>query len=263
MKLRFQDRPESGALSPKPLWYVPNPRLRTKSAINDVLAVVDWTRTGTGLDQKPDDQRLFAALHTCAYLANKAAKEGTDNQSLWAERWAAIREYIVQQNLGLAYSMMSRFNTQLIDEDDLLSDAMLGLTRAVDRFNPWRGYRFSTYACNVIIRALMRRGKRERNRRRLFPVQFDVSFEQPESLPDTQRDLYVERLTQALETNAGQLTDLESRVLAQRFTDQRQDQLTFQEIGDVVGLSKERVRQIQNIAIKKLRRALAADPVLQ
>lgn len=250
--------------STKKYWYAPDARLRTKAAVNHALSVADWINSGTRGQQKPDDQTLFAALHTCAYLANKALKDNPlDNQEPWAQRWSVIREYVVQQNLGLVYSMMSRFNTRLIDEDDLLSDAMLGLTRAVDRFNPWRGYRFSTYACNVIVRALMRRGKRERNRRRLFPVQFDVSFEQPANAPDTDSELFVERLSQVLGSNVGQLSDLESRVLSQRFTSQRQDRMTFQEIGDAVGLSKERVRQIQNIAIRKLRKALSADPVLQ
>ncbi|MGQ9649120.1 MAG: sigma-70 family RNA polymerase sigma factor [Phycisphaerae bacterium] len=247
----------------KKLWCAPDPRIRSKSAVRDALAVVDFIRTGTGMLEKPKDKQLFVAMHTCAYMANKALRDGSCEYAVWAERWFAIREYIVQQNLGLAYSMMSRFNTHLIDEDDLLSDAMLGLTRAVDRFNPWRGYRFSTYACNVIVRALMRRGKRERNRRRLFPVQYEVSLEQPDSLPDTERELYVERLGQVLQNNLGQLTDLETRVLAQRFRGEYHDRLTFQEIGETVGLSKERVRQIQNIAIRKLRQALAADPVLQ
>jgi len=263
MRTQSARRPANDSSAERTLWYVPDPRIRSKSAARDAVALADWVRSGVGMTEKPDDQQLFVAMHTCAYLTNRAMRDGCDDHLCWSGRWSAIREHIVQQNLGLAYSMMSRFNTHLIDEDDLLSDAMLGLTRAVDRFNPWRGYRFSTYACNVIVRALMRRGKRERNRRRLFPVQYDVSFERPETLPDTERELYVERLSQVLQDNIGQLTDLETRVLSQRFKGERQDRLTFQEIGEEVGLSKERVRQIQNIAIRKLRRALAADPVLQ
>lgn len=263
MRSQTHPRLESQEASHRQLWYVPDPRIRSKSAAQDAAAIAEWTRTGRGLDREPDDQALFAAMHTCAYLANRAARTGEGDRSIWADRWAAIREYVVRQNLGLAYSMMSRFSTRVIDEDDLLSDAMLGLTRAVDRFNPWKGYRFSTYACNVIVRALMRRGKRERNRRRLFPVQYEVSFDAPENVPDTQQELFVERLTRVLHDNVGQLTDLESRVLSQRFTNSRRERLTFQEIGDAVGLSKERVRQIQNVAIRKLRQALAEDPVLQ
>ena len=109
----------------------------------------------------------------------------------------------------------------------------------------------------------MRRGKRESNYRRLFPVQFDVSFEKPSQDPDPQAELYVERLSQALDRNLGELTELESRILTKRFPAERRSRLTFQEIGESVGLSKERVRQIQNIALNKLHDVLKSDPVLR
>ena len=63
---------------------------------------------------------------------------------------------------------------------------------------------------------------------------------------------------------AGGLGDLhvEHLRLAQRFPEDPGSRLTFLEIGQMVGLSKERVRQIQNIALQKLRRVLGEDPVL-
>ena len=253
-------------VDPQRMWYVPDRRLRTKAASSRAIEVLDWLRGRVQLDNEPDDLQLFAALHTCAYRAVRKPRNTTvsdEERTEWAERWKAIREHIVERNLGLVYAMISRFGSKKLDEDDLLSDAMLGLTRAVDRFNPWRGYRFSTYACNVIARALMRRGKRESNYRRLFPVQFDTSFERAEGLPDFHAELYVERLTRVLDDNAGELTDLESEILAKRFPAERKDRLTFQEIGNTIGLSKERVRQIQNIALRKLKTVLIADPVLQ
>jgi RNA polymerase primary sigma factor len=159
--------------------------------------------------------------------------------------------------------MIGRFGSRQLDEDDMLSEAMYALTRAVDRFNPWRGFKFSTYACNVIARAIMRRGKQESNYRRLFPVQHDVLFEGSSGTPDAGRELYVERLHGVLEQNLGELTDLETTILSHRFLGDRESRLTFQEIGEEVGLSKERVRQIQNVALNKLRVVLDSDPVLQ
>jgi len=174
-----------------------------------------------------------------------------------------IRSYIVERNLGLVYSMIGRFGSRQLDEDDLLSEALYALTRAVDRFNPWRGYKFSTYACNVIARALMRRGKQETHYRRMFPVQHDMTFEKPTQMPDHATELYRERLRRILDHNLGDLTDLESTILEHRFPDKQRGRMTFQQIGRIVGLSKERVRQIQNIALDKLREAIEADPVLQ
>jgi len=252
-------------LDPEQLWFVPDPKLRTKAAAQDAIRIADWILAGKE-GTEPDEQALFIGLHTCAYRA--ARKEGKrpipqEERFEWARRWQRIREYIVEKNMGLVYSMIARFGSRNVDEDDMLSDALFALARAVDRFNPWRGYRFSTYACNVIARALMRRGKQESHYRKRFPVQHDMSFERPDRSPDDQTELYVERLHRALEQNLGELTELESRILAQRFPAQREDRLTFQEIGDAIGLSKERVRQIQNIALGKLRGALAEDPALK
>ena len=70
-------------------------------------------------------------------------------------------------------------------------------------------------------------------------------------------------MTRVLDENLGELTDLETSILSKRFTSERQERLTFQEIGRSVGLSKERVRQIQNVALGKLRDVLQTDPVLQ
>ena len=52
-------------------------------------------------------------------------------------------------------------------------------------------------------------------------------------------------------------------IIAKRFLRSAGESLTFQEIGNDVGLSKERVRQLQNIALGKLRATLEADPVLR
>ncbi len=256
-----------GGVNPEQLWYVSDRRIRTKTAAEDAKRIAEWILSSREDEQAPDEQALFAALHTAAFRAASAKHAGRHlprrEREQWVQRWQTIREYLVERNLGLVYSMISRFAASNVDEDDLLSDAMFGLTRAVDRFDPWRGFRFSTYACNVIARALMRRGRQETNYRRLFPVQHDISFERPANLPDPQMELYVERLHRALNENLGELTDLESRILAQRFPTNRQTRLTFKEIGDTIGLSKERVRQIQNIALEKLRDVLAEDPVLR
>jgi len=253
-------------VGPEQIWYVPSPKLRSKATELETRAIVEWIKTGWGLDRDPDGQALFVALHTCAFRATPRSSRKPVSprvRSLWVRRWQVVREYIVEQNLGLVYSMISRFNSAHLDDDDLLSDGMFGLARAVDRFNPWKGFKFSTYACNVIARSLMRRGKQTTHYRKKFPVQYDVELEQPTGLPDTQTELYVERLNRALDDNLGELTDLESKILAQRFLNDHGPRRTFREIGDAVGLSKERVRQIQNIAHNKLRDVLDEDPLLQ
>jgi RNA polymerase sigma factor (sigma-70 family) len=253
-------------VDPLKLWYVPDRRVRTKSAAAQVTQVTNWILTGRGLDEPPGELTLFKALHTCAFRAAHRSNGRiitSAERRLWARRWQIIREHIVEKNLGLVHLTIRRFRFQTLDEDDLLSEAMYGLGRAIDRFNPWKGFRFSTYACNVIARALLRRGKGESRYRRLFPVQHDASYEKPSELDDFRMELCLERLRRALDRNIGELTDLEATVLSHRFPMDREPRRTFQEIGNLVGLSKERVRQIQNIALQKLRRVLIEDPVLR
>lgn len=245
------------------LWFAPDSRIRSKSALQQAIRVAEWVEFCTNPPPLPTEEQLFVTLHTCAYRASRKGVSPAE-QAEWAGRWKTVREYIVRRNLGLVYSMLGKFSTPQADEDDLLSEAMLAITRAVDRFNPWRGYRFSTYACNAIARALMRRGKRESNYHRLFPAQYDALFEQADDgTYDMNSDLYLERLRRALDENAGNLSKIECHIIAKRFPDTQAARLTFQEIGITVGLSKERVRQIQNTALGKLREALTVDPVLR
>lgn len=239
-------------------------RLRNSASSNEESATSNVVLQSACADI--DESDLFVAMHTCSYHASRKQGEGklsARDRRAWLARREVIRDYIVQQNVGLAYSMVGRFTSNVVDQDALLSDAMYSLVRAVDRFNPFKGYRFSTYACNSIARLLMRLCKKELKHRRRFPIQHEETHEQPVDLDDPRTELYVERLNRVLSENLGGLTQLETEVIAQRFPgDEQQPRQTFKEIADAVGLSKERVRQIQNTALRKLREVLDRDPLL-
>jgi len=247
-------------------WYAPDRRIRTEAAARNAAELAEWAATEAGLAAEPDEFALFTALHTCAYRATRCGRDKRIpllEREEWFKRWRNIRECIVKKNLGLVYTMLNRSRSCDPDEDDRLSDAMFGLARAVERFNPWKGYRFSTYACNAILRVLVHRGARQRRYRALFPVQHDVSLERPSQSPDSRTALYAERLTRVMSANLAELTELETRIIAERFPRDREDRLTLQKIADGMGLSKERIRQIQDLSLRKLRVILEGDPILQ
>lgn len=252
-------------IDPDNLAYIPDRRIRTPAAAAKAIEIAEWADSPKRSKQSPSEQELFEALHTCAFRARRAmakSKRMTAERRDWTRRWITMREYLVERNLGLAYSTIARFRSPDVDDDDLRSDALFALVRAVDRFNPRKGFRFSTYACIAIERALVNRRRRAGNHRRLFPVSHDATFEQAERI-DSGIDLYIERLHRALNQNLGALTALESRILSQRFPPESRTRLTLKEIGDATGLSKERIRQIQNNALRKLREVLDSDPTLQ
>ena len=168
----------------------------------------------------------------------------------------------MEQNLGLVYATIKRFGTSGLEQDDLRSEAYVALVRAVEGFNPWLGYRFSTYAWSAISRSLIHVARRTHQHRIRFPVELDETRDEPDRVDDG-HELYADRLNLALDENLAELTERESMVLGRRFPTDGGPGLTLVEIGKDIGLSKERVRQIQKSALTKLREVLEADPVLQ
>lgn len=252
-------------LDPRLLRCVADRRVRTPREAARAAQLAEILATREEPEQTLSEAVMFAALNACAY---RAARRGgrrpilPSERSLWAARWKIIRDFIVDQNVGLVYATLTRFHPKQADWDDFRSEALLALVRAVEGFNPWRGFRFSTYACSAIMRSLVHAAKKVSRHRLRFPMELEVEREIPET-EDARTELYLDRLRQALEANLGELTERESKVLARRFPMDGELRLTLEEIGDDFGLSKERVRQIQRTALTKLRAVLEADPALQ
>lgn len=99
--------------------------------------------------------RLFAVLRAPAPPA-----PDRDFQR-WAEAARAARDTLVLANRALVVRQAMRYRS-LMEMDDVIGYGHIGLLRAIDKFDPDRGHRFSTYAVTwirqVILRALRRRG---------------------------------------------------------------------------------------------------------
>jgi RNA polymerase primary sigma factor len=237
-------------------------RNRTAAAARHSRDVAKWITTGEG--EAPNESELFCALQGAAYRASRKKSRRPIPESEmqeWANRWKLIRDHIIEQNLGLVYTMISRFSGRDLDWDEQRSDALFAMIRAVDGFNPWCGFRFSTYACNAITRSLIHLSKRTSKRRNRFPVEHEAWLERPLRV-DRWGELYTDRLQRALQRNLGELTEREAAVLGWRFPLQGGPSLTLGEIGAAIGLSKERARQIQEQALSKLRSVLESDSAL-
>src|SRR4030095_6743858 len=68
----------------------------------------------------------------------------------------AAQRMLIQSNLRLVVSIAKRYHNSVLSFQDLIQEGSLGLIRAVDKFNPELGYKFSTYATWWIRQAIQR-----------------------------------------------------------------------------------------------------------
>lgn len=140
----------------------------------------------------------------------------------------------------------------------------MALLRAIDKFDVSRGFKFSTYACRAILKAFSRLATKTGNYRQHFPTEFVPEMERSDEddrRHQHQRELAIEDLQRVITCNLAELSDVERRVVGARFAVDGHRQIgTLEEVGRMVGLSKERVRQVQNGALAKLRNVLSEIP---
>jgi RNA polymerase sigma factor (sigma-70 family) len=143
----------------------------------------------------------------------------------------------------------------------------MALLRAVDKFNVERGFKFSTYACRAILKAFSRTAMKANRHRTKFPVEFEPDLEKSDwadKKRDEVEDDCIDELKAIVDRNLADLSTVEQTVIKQRFNwDQSNDEsLTLEDVGRIIGVTKERVRQIQNKALAKIR-AVMEDGVLR
>ncbi len=177
----------------------------------------------------------------------------------WVRRAIAIRDAVAKLTLPLVPAMAKQARFHSLDLNDLISEGNCALLRAIMTFDCSRGYRFSTYACRAILKSFSRvilRMTRYRNR---FPMEYDPLRETADEA-DARRDSHhvdcIAELAVIMADNRAKLTEIEQLVIRQRFgldAEQGGTPKTLEEIGEQIGVTKERVRQIQNKALRKLR----------
>lgn len=187
----------------------------------------------------------------------------------WYARVKETRELITQANLALVLAMAKRTRMNEVDFGELVSEGNMALLRAVEKFDIGRGFKFSTYACRAILKGFSRIAMKSSRYRQAFPAEFDPSMEksnyQETRRADVEQDA-VEELQRIIGENRALLSDVEKTVIEARFAINRgQDEqaMTLEEVGRVIGVTKERVRQIQNKALEKLRSTIESEVLVK
>ncbi|MFP4356750.1 MAG: sigma-70 family RNA polymerase sigma factor [Phycisphaerae bacterium] len=244
-------------------------------AWNHFPEVIDDTVTTaakrTSLNKK-DEQALFLqynfARFTLGKLLEAQAKRKTANRAkqmvMWYRRALNARSRLVRANMALVLAMAKRTRIPNVEFSEMVSEGNMALLRSVEKFDVARGFKFSTYACRAILKSFNRLATKTGRYRQHFPTEFDPDLERSDydvMKHEMQRDDSVEALREILSQNRAALSDVEQVIVMERFALGRDGQKgrTLAEVGKMVGLTNERVRQIQNLALGKIKAALGKD----
>jgi len=277
------------------------------------------TDTTAKVKQEPSTDATQIYLKEIGFSPLLTANEEIYYGRLVKKGDAAARKKMIESNLRLVVKIARHYYNRGLEFSDLIEEGNLGLLRAVEKFDPERGFHFSTYATwwirQTIERAIMNQTRtirlpihvlRELNlylstARKLIKTQdhepsygeiasalhksiddvkdmmelnehvVSLDLQVPsESTPgkplveaiadknavDPSDSLISEFLHESIEKCLDELNDKQREVLSRRFGLGGYDRQTLEEVGHAVGLTRERVRQIQMSALKTLREIL-------
>jgi RNA polymerase primary sigma factor len=227
------------------------------------------------------------------------------------------REALIRANLKLVVKIAKRYEYFGVPLVDLIEEGNIGLMKALEKFKPAMGFRFSTYATWWIKQSINRAIANQKNTIRIpvhildiyhkylkyiekelkskgtypekdtiarklridpikmneilniikAPKSIDLEYENEDSdtgrtLKDTIEDTTAEKSDEVffekdkkekLMKLIAKLKNKEQQVIISRFGLDNDNILTLEEIGDKLKLTRERIRQIELIAIKKLK----------
>ena len=263
----------------------------------------------------PDATQLY--LNEIGFSPLLTAEEEVKYSRMAIAGEEAGRKRMIESNLRLVVKISRRYLNRGLSLLDLIEEGNLGLIRAVEKFDPERGFRFSTYATwwirQTIERAIMNqtrtirlpihivkelnvylRAARELTQKldheptpeeiaakvdkpvaavqrmlklneRVTSIDLPLGVGNEKTVLDLVADdkntnpediLQGNNLNDCLDGWLDELSEKQREVVARRFGLRGYDQSTLEDVGSEIGLTRERVRQIQVEALKRMREIL-------
>jgi len=174
-----------------------------------------------------------------------------------------IKRRIIEANLRLVVSVARKHTAGVASLLDLVGEGNISLMEAVEKFDYTRGFRFATFASWIIAKDFARKVPSQTGRLDKATTASLANIHRELRAEDAADFAAMERahrsLAQVIEDN---LTERERHIILNRFglvgSPIRKETKTLKQIGEELGLSKERVRQVELIALQKLRQSLSS-----
>ncbi|HVK03574.1 MAG TPA: RNA polymerase sigma factor RpoD/SigA [Armatimonadaceae bacterium] len=280
----------------------------------------EWNPEGTATplpEQRSDDlQSYINRLTRCSLLTSDQEIRLALLIAEGGNEGAKAKTRLVESNMRLVVSIAKAYRSSGIPFEDLIQEGAIGLMTAAERFDPKRGYRFSTYATQWIRQAIgravdnkaksirlpahvsesLRKIDKARSEIRrevgeepttdqlaqktgissrkvtalLNTTQEPISLDMPvgdeentslgsllydRTSPDPQEELVDTEMREEIDSILATLDERERLIMRKRFGFDGEDTYVLQQIGEELNISRERVRQIEAQALRKLRSA--------
>lgn len=269
MFVGIKEADEQEILGELPEAIIPPRKVRAPSGLPTYLASLYDVQLLT----REQEYHLFRQMNYLKFKAHSLRKDlnasdpavGTMDEidSLY-QRLVDVKNKIVQANLRLVVSIAKRHMKSSDDFFSLVSDGNMSLFRAVEKFDYSRGNKFSTYASWAIMKNFARSIPDEFKHNDRFRTTGEEVFMAHE---DNRSDHFAEEIAQKTREKQinrilHRLDQREQQIIIRRFgLDHKQEPLTLKEVGAEMGVTKERIRQLEARALSKLREAASFEKI--